>query len=399
MKKLIILSFLAITGLILLNSCKKSKLVIDPGFSEHIAAFTSGEISVASVIRIELTEEVQNEAEPNSLVEEDLFDFSPGINGKAYWIDKRTIEFRPDNWLVAGKTYTGSFQLKKVKTVSSKFKVFKFEFTTIQQSFSVTIDGYEPYQTEDLLKNKITGSVITADVVNEKSLTEMVSASQDSKDLPVHWVLAENNKYTFQVDSVIRGEKESKVIIAWNGKAIDVDNKAEETVVIPSIFDFLVIEAKSFQEPNQYIEVRFSDPLNKSQDLNGLVTVNNDAELNFQIEKNMLKIYFASHISGSIHLKINKAVKNIMSYPLKTAFETDILFENIKPAVRLTGKGNVLPDSKGLIFPFEAVNLKAVDVRIIKIFENNVPQFLQVNNYDGQYQLKKSRTTCYFKNN
>jgi hypothetical protein len=35
------------------------------------------------------------------------------------------------------------------------------------------------------------------------------------------------------------------------------------------------------------------------------------------------------------------------------------------------------PIQAGWYFPFDAVNLKAVDISIIKILEANVPQFLQ----------------------
>ncbi len=397
MKKLFFLLIPVLLGIFLFSNCKKSKLVIDPGFSEHITAFTSGEISVASYIRIELSQEVEDAAENNTEVKEDLFDFSPNIKGKAYWIDKKTIEFRPDNWLNAGKSYSGEFFLKKIKKVDSKFKVFKFEFSTIKQSFSVSIDGYEPYQIENLRNNKISCFVLTADMVAEKEIQKIITAIQDGRNLPVTLVQAENNKYSFQIDSIIRGEKESKVNISWDGNPIGVNDKSSESLIIHSIFDFLVIEAKPYQEPNQHIEIRFSDPLDKSQNLNGLVTFNKAFDLNYEIEKNILKIYFPTHISGSLHLKVHKSIKNIMSYPLKQEYEADIIFEDIKPAIRFTGKGIILPDSKGLIFPFEAVNLKAVDVRIVKIFENNVPQFFQVNNYDGQYQLKRAGRLIIYK--
>lgn len=380
----------ALFSLFLFDGCKHNKIIIDPGFSEHIAAFSSGEISVASNIRIELAEDVNQNVAINSEVEEDLFDFSPGIQGKAYWIDKHTIEFRPDSWLEGGQSYTVEFYLSKIKNVEKKFKTFEFGFSTIKQSFAVTIDGYEPYQVDNLKKNRITGSVNLADVADEKSLYEIITSSQDGKNLPVLWTRVENNLYSFQVDSVLRDDKESNVTVKWDGGKIGVDMTGEEKVVIPSIFDFLVLDAKVYQEPDQHIEIRFSDPLDKSQDFNGLITVDNESDLNFQISKNIVKVYFSKHISGSVHLKVDVNVKNSMFYKLKREFETDLLFEDIKPAVRFLGKGTILPDSKGLIMPFEAVNLKAVDVRIIKIFENNVPQFFQVNNYDGQYQLKRA---------
>ncbi|MBA4056903.1 MAG: hypothetical protein C0490_19470, partial [Marivirga sp.] len=39
--------------------------------------------------------------------------------------------------------------------------------------------------------------------------------------------------------------------------------------------------------------------------------------------------------------------------------------------------------------PFEAVNLKSVDVEVIKIFEKNVIQFFQVNDYEGGAELRR----------
>lgn len=41
------------------------------------------------------------------------------------------------------------------------------------------------------------------------------------------------------------------------------------------------------------------------------------------------------------------------------------------------------------MMPFEAVNLKSVDVQIIKVYESNVLQFLQVNDYDGNQEMRR----------
>jgi len=63
--------------------------------------------------------------------------------------------------------------------------------------------------------------------------------------------------------------------------------------------------------------------------------------------------------------------------------------ENIKPQVRFSGKGVIIPAAGNLSVPFEAVNLRAVDVRAIRIYENNIPQFLQVNDLAGTYELQR----------
>lgn len=60
------------------------------------------------------------------------------------------------------------------------------------------------------------------------------------------------------------------------------------------------------------------------------------------------------------------------------------------PAVTIPLQGNILPDRGRLILPFRAVSLCAVDVRVIQIFGDNVPAFLQDNDLDGDDGLRRS---------
>ena len=57
--------------------------------------------------------------------------------------------------------------------------------------------------------------------------------------------------------------------------------------------------------------------------------------------------------------------------------------------MKIHGKGNILPNSGKLVLPFDAINLNAVDISIIKILENNVPQFLQENSIGGNEELRR----------
>src|SRR5690606_28666572 len=63
-------------------------------------------------------------------------------------------------------------------------------------------------------------------------------------------------------------------------------------------------------------------------------------------------------------------------------------FEQLKPQVRLLSSGNILPSSSNLKINFEAVNLKAVDVTVIKIYQDNILQFLQNSDLDQSGNLR-----------
>lgn len=94
---------------------------------------------------------------------------------------------------------------------------------------------------------------------------------------------------------------------------------------------------------------------------------------------------------GNIQVDVFQGIKNTDGYKLKKTFSETIAFEELKPQVRLINSGTILPNSEELKFNFEAVNLSAVDVRVIKIFEDNVLQLLQDNNLNtnNKYDIKK----------
>jgi len=134
----------------------------------------------------------------------------------------------------------------------------------------------------------------------------------------------------------------------------------------------------------------FSDPVKKNQNFEGLIFLDNGTSLEFTVSGNLIKAFPVTRLSGESRITVKEGLTNILGYGLKQDYVADITFEVPKPAVRLAGKGVILPSSKGMVFPFEAVNLNAVDVKIIKIFENNIGHFLQVNRIDGSNQLKRA---------
>jgi len=387
-------SFIVLILAATLIQCKKKSdksFTINPAFIEKIAAFTSGVISSESVIQIILTEDYPENIDLNTVIEKNLFSFKPKIEGNAYWVDKRTIEFRPESKLKSGETYTAKFFLSKLMSVPSELKTFEFQFSVIPQTFNVSVDGFESYSNNNLEWNKVKGSLIAADATDIEELSKIISARQGNNVFKIKWdPSADNRNFTFTIDSVKRTEKSEKIEIIWNGAPIGINSKGKQEIEIPALGDFKVISVKVFHQPEQYLLIQFSDPLRKNQNLEGLIYLENYASLSYTIEGNTVKAFPEVRQGGTIKLFVRKGVLNVQGFELKEEYSTDVLFEIPKPAVRIVGKGVILPNSKGLVFPFEAVNLSAVDVKIIKIFENNIGHFLQVNKLDGSNQLKRA---------
>lgn len=364
---------------------------IDPEFRKYLSAYTSDAISRRSPIRIRLLEPIEEEKKRKSLLKKELFSFTPSIQGKAEWEDHRTIAFFPDEALPSGQEFEGSFELGKViEELPEELQTLEFGFRTIQQDLSVHIEGTELYSMDLLKREMLTGILKTADVADEKEVEKALTAVQGGRELDVRWDHDVDGKtHHFTVDSVQRKENKDSVIIRYTGKPLGVEKREEKVQRIPALGDFKVMSVDVKKEPDQHVVVRFSDPLDQEQDLSGLVRIVERLDSRTSVSGKELKIYPDEHLSGEGTVKVAASVKNIIGHQLEEEFERTVPFEDIKPQVELLGSGTILPDSDGLHLPFKAVNLSAVDLRLIKIFKGNIPQFFQVNEFDEKDELRR----------
>jgi len=394
-KKKIILSsiigvFVILAIVLIVRTRSQAIIKVNPAFREYVSAFTSGVISTESTVKVRLNFDVADSSKFEKVIEDDLFSISPDVDGKAYWIDTRTVEFRPDKKLPANELFTVRFRLNKVIKVPDSMKTFVFQFHTAKQAFEVSIDNHKAYNNKSLGLEKVTGTLVTADAADAENVQRMLEANQESRKLNVKVTPSSDKKsFNFTIDSVKRTTVASAVDLKWNGKAINADEKGSVTVPIPSLNEFKLVSIRAVQSPEQYICLQFSDPLLDDQDLSGFISMSKTKDLKFVIEDNQIRVYAPLEMKGTEIITLQPNIKNLNSKELGKRLEDSITFEDVKPNIRLVGEGCILPSTNGLIFPFEAVNVNAVDVKILKIYESNVAQFLQVNDLKGERELSR----------
>ncbi|MDN5284981.1 MAG: hypothetical protein JWR38_1255 [Mucilaginibacter sp.] len=368
----------------------RKKTAIDPAFSKYIESYTTGVISKESPIRIRLASQVQITHQQNEQVSDDIFDFSPSIKGKAYWIDARTIEFRPAGKLDPEKSYTADFDLGKLIEVPHKFDHFKFSFQVVKPDFNVSFSGLTTATSTSTDEMKLDGTVQTADTEDPTIVEKLITVNY-SFQVKVSW---EHNTATkthhFKITGLKRQSgKITPITISWDGSSLNVDKKGEQHFDVPAIGDFKVLNIRAVQDNDQYVLVQFSDAIMVGQELNGLVGIGNIADAAYTIDGSTVKIYAPERLQGNYSVFVNEGVENISHKKITKTYTANVFFENRLPNVTIPGKGVILPDSGKLMMPFEAVNLNAVDVSIIKIYENNVPQYFQNNGFDGGAELRQ----------
>ncbi len=140
---------------------------------------------------------------------------------------------------------------------------------------------------------------------------------------------------------------------------------------------------------NQSLFINFSDPIMKGQNLSGLVQVQNVNDLRFSIEGNLLKVYFSEAQKGTLQVEVFEGIESEYGYKMKKHHLEKVAFDHMKPNVRFIQSGTILPSSNNLKINFEAVSLRAVDVKVYKVHKNNILQFLQENDLNGKTNLRR----------
>lgn len=378
------------------HSCKESSadrpksLTVDPAFKEFIDGYTTGPISTESGIIVRLNFDVADSSMINTQADPSLFVFDPSITGKAFWIDSRTIQFIPDKKLPRNVSYTATFNLSMLTQVPDSLSKMVFSFHTVEQDFEIFLEGSKSYSNTDLKKEKLSGYVLTADEEELDLLKKIVFAEQNGKPLNISWSQeADKKKHWFSVDSISRGNSESEVTVAYNGSPIGCEKSGKLTHTVYPLNVFKIVQVKTTQYPELAIIVQFTDPLQEDQELEGLISYGEYFNYSYVIHDNELFIYPESEIEEDEHLTIEKGIKNCNGKVMDAPYSQLLVLQSSLPDVRFVSSGVILPSTNGLVIPFEAINLKAVDVKIIRIYENNIPQFLQVNELSGKSQLSR----------
>lgn len=382
--------FIIIIGL---SSCQKDRKAapMPDEVRTYVYAYTSGVISKVSPVKVQFTQAIEGAATGEE-APDGLIRFSPEIAGTVSWENDRTLRFDPEEPMLSGTAYIATVQLKKIiPEVPSVAKSFEFDFQTRGQFIELRVDGLYAAAPDNLSEQQLQGRLYTADYATPSEVQKVLEATQEGRTLDITWShSSDQQQHLFTVTGINRKENAASVRLRWNGSPIAAEQQGERTVEVPALGDFRVTDTRVAQEQTPYLVAHFSDPLQSTQELEGLVRIQGyEGSMRYLVDGQELRIYPTQRITGELKIVFDPGIRNIQGQRMTSASEWNLVIQDVKPEVRLVGQGVILPESEGLVFPFEAIGLKAVDVEVFKVFNNNILQFLQSNQLDGSYQLRE----------
>lgn len=378
--------FLIFTFLFTLTGCVKSPKTADPSeFAEFISGYTTGVISKTDAVRIKLAKG-NLKFETGKELPAGIISFEPAMKGTASFYGEDMLVFRPSGEWPAGKTIKATLNLGKILDIPRQFSNFQFQFTIITPSFSVYPGNLVSLGEGSNKMKKLEGKLVSADVMKQEEVEKLLRVSSSTTRFPIKWELGTGkNEFNFVIDSLPRKDEAYMLTVKWDGSPLDIDQKGSYDCEIPSVFDFIYLGMNAAQGEEQYVDIILSDPVDPSQNLDGLVYLKEGDPVRLVADNNIIRLYPTNRLEGSRVLVMETSVRNDMRVNLKNRVEEAVLFEELKPAAEFIGQGVIMPDPSGLYLPIKTVSLRAVDIIVYKIFENNIPSFLQDNVFTSNY--------------
>ena len=366
--------------LLLVSSCKKKAPADQQDnlyqFREYISYHSQGIQSIAEPVVIGLTQALE-QFEMDQEIPAEYLQMDPEVKGRLVVENSNTLVFEPEAYLQPDQEYQVNLHLDKLYDgVKKEFRNYRFAFATIAPAFKVDLSSLQSYDRNwQYLEGRLRGS----DFLPREKMKDLIQASLGGESLTINWKLSDSDQssYDFTVDSIPRVAEARNLQLSWDGSSVNADTKGNSSFSIPGLKDFTVISARATGSPNTMLLINFSEPLDEGQELKGLVQIGNQSNLRYEVDGNLLRVYPSIRVQGEARVKVNPGLQSIYGAKLSKSFSEVLGFEQLKPAVRMISKGTILPNAKSTPIYFETVNLNAVEVRVIKVFQDNMLQFLQ----------------------
>jgi uncharacterized protein YfaS (alpha-2-macroglobulin family) len=316
----------------------------------------------------------------------------PHVDGNWSWLNDNTIQFLPDEPLGYGEDYRVLLRMDELlESNEHPSEVIQFSIHTRDLRFTKDIHGLKINSGSGGDELSIEATISSTDYVDPELVESIISIEQSGGNPEMEWEhTSSGQKHLLTISNISQDDqKETSLKITWNGTKWDKNFRGEEVISIKPKEYFSMTDIRISSSPDRTIRAFFSRPLLRNQDLSGLISMNGSSEgIKSSIEGNVLYIY-PTPIEGEFDLALSDKILSSDRQRLDSDVHESLRFDYMKPAVRRVGSGVIIPNTSKSYMPIEIVNLKSLDIEIFKIYRNNVLQYLQSNDLEGNYSLSQ----------
>jgi alpha-2-macroglobulin len=420
-----------ITLSVLLSCSKKNEISIS-------ATNFEDEVQMTQNMVFSFNKDIVNTADLNVWEATKYVDFSPNIDGKYKWISKSEVVFSPSKSLLPATRYKAKLSPKLLqKSIDKKLKIntdeieFHSPFLKIVKKEIYWSKGRN--STAPNLGVKVTFNY----PVKKDELAKRLKISENDLDLP--YSIANNNgiaenttKINIEKNGTDKLELKIEKGLKVSNSSYETDEMINEKLVIPDSKTLEVLDVeKGFENNLGYIKVITNQQI-KDQKIEDLISVSSQTPQNSEIPQtifvydslgNANEVANPKYIKQEKHtvdfkteitdngfvlrenfnetdnyiLNIKKELTSVLNVRLSEDYTSDIYFGAMPASLSFVNKKAVYLSAKGnRNVAVNIVNIPKVNVKISKIYENNILQFLRSNRYkDYNYEGESEGQSIY----
>ena len=297
--------------------------------------------------------------------------FSPKIAFDAEMTDAQTLCLYPREKLPYGSKYKVTVNPAPLNGVKGKY------VTEVQTLFPTVLIDFGQLKMSDVERGGIycvTLSFSSSEALDGKYLESGCTVKGGHPTL--QWSHSDNGlEHELLIDGIVAGKKPFVMDVKISCPNYRIERTRGYSIPAEEVFS--VIDTDFDAEAYRF-DLIFSAALDKSQDFSSLVSMPDGGKLTFRVDRNILSIFPSKRSTDGQFLSVSKAILSTSGYKMDENYEKYFLNSSGEPYIGFVSGGSVLP-SAGIPLTFKAVNYAKAEVRVKRIYENNVLQFLQGN--------------------
>lgn len=378
---------LLLCAAIALSACKQKPkeagaLEYPVATAKLVSHVTSGIIPADGAVQVKFVAPVIERNLVGQNVQKAVFSFDPAIDGVTRWKDTQTLEFQPNAALPLREQYEGTLDLQALLPLHKEVKSLeplKFRFEVAGRELVNVGTDFRLEQEGNPSRMLVTGEVELTESVTRKALERSLRLEKDRRALRLEWEGPESGKhFRFTSEAFERGERESSFKLTVAKDPLAISDDYETGFTLSALKDLTVQELQKQPEGERLgLVLTFSDELDPSQDITGLISVQPPLEV--KLKKIGKKVYLSGDFrhGESYAVSVSPGLRSRWSTSTAAEIRSQVSFEELKPAVKFASDGAFLPTVNNRKVRFFTLNLSQVHLEIKKVFASNLGQFLQ----------------------
>ena len=376
----------------------------DADVARIISHVTGGTVFPDELITLRFTRPMRPQG-ADSTASQRAVSFRPRLDGTLQWSDPQTIVFTPDRPLTMRSAYQGYVDIKQLLSSSGASteelpgalteKPFVFSFAVAGREIAAESSQFLLEEQDDPSSLVMSGNIAFTLPTALEDVSRAFRVRVDGTPLDIS--LSGSGTSFHYVSRPIERDKDSHVIaISISDSRLQLSADYERELTLPPLHVFAVggisVEHSGHSAG---MKVTFSDELSRTQDITGLVRVEEVKDVQTVKRGNAVYLHGDFVPGNTYNVMVSRGVQSRFGTATAKTVVQQVAVSDMKPQIEFVQSGVFLPTSGQRKIYLRTVNVRKVHLLVKKVFENNLGQFLQTEQLTGNGDRNQRFSTSY----